>query len=159
MNVKSVTGDRYPATGGRRRRSRVTDDRSPKQGLSLIEVLLALVIIGIGMTVLIATATKCISVARKIRVLETSRELLARVELEHPIQLEDKIEAAAGGGSFSYPDHNYRWERHVEPIGLEEDGLFEIRTTIKWSEQRQESSESVVTYLYVPKERRSFSLR
>lgn len=114
---------------------------------------MALVILGTGLVVLIAAASRCIAVVRKVRNFETSRELLAQVELENPIQLEEKIEDANKSGAFSYPYGGYTWNREVEFVGNEEDGLFEVRTTIGWSERGENVSEKFVTYVYAPEAR------
>jgi prepilin-type N-terminal cleavage/methylation domain-containing protein len=149
--MKKVSCDRCPVTGEDRHRSPVTGHRSPrKSGLTLVEVLMALVILGTGLVVLIAAASRCIAVVRKVRNFETSRELLAQVELENPIQLEEKIEDANKSGSFSHPYSGYTWQREVEFVGHEEDGLFEVRTTIGWSERGENVSEKFVTYVYAP---------
>ncbi|HMP76283.1 MAG TPA: hypothetical protein PKE12_08310 [Kiritimatiellia bacterium] len=120
-------------------------------GLSLVEVLMALVILGTGLTMLIAAASRCIAVVRKVRSLETTRELFGRVELEKPIWVEEEIEDAAGQGSFSGEYSQYRWRREVAEVGEEEDGLWLVTTTISWSERGKENSETVVTYVHWPK--------
>lgn len=124
--------------------------RGSRAGLTLIEVLLALVILGTGLVVIIAAASRCIAVVRKVRNFETSRELIARVDLEKPIPLVEDIEEANGSGSFSGEFSGYGWRREVELVGEEEDALYKVTTTILWSERGQDASESVVTYLYWP---------
>jgi prepilin-type N-terminal cleavage/methylation domain-containing protein len=124
--------------------------RRRRAGLTLVEVLLAIVILGIGLVVLIAAASRCIAVVRKVRNFETSRELLAQVELENPIQLEEDIEDANKSGSFSSPYSGYSWGREVELIGNEEDALYLVSTTIRWAERGQNVAESFVTYVYAP---------
>ncbi|MCZ7591804.1 MAG: prepilin-type N-terminal cleavage/methylation domain-containing protein [Kiritimatiellae bacterium] len=124
--------------------------RRSRTGLSLIEVLMAIVILGIGLTILIAGASRCIAVVRKVRSLETTRELFGRVEVEKPIWVEEDIEDAAGSGSFSGEYSGYQWRRDVEEVGEEEDGLWLVTTTISWSERGQNNSETVVTYVHWP---------
>ncbi len=123
----------------------------PKAGLSLIEVLMAVVILGTGLVMIIASASRCIAVVRKVRSLETTRELFGRVELEKPIWLEEDIEDAAGQGSFTGEYSQYRWRREVQAVGEKEDGLWLVTTTIAWSERGKENSETVATYVHWPK--------
>lgn len=123
----------------------------PRAGLSLIEVLMAVVILGTGLAIIISAASRCVAVARKVRNLETVRELFGRVELEKPIWLEEDIEDAAGEGSFTGEYSAYRWRRSVVQVGDEKDGLWEVTTTISWSERGRENSETVVTYVHWPK--------
>ena len=80
----------------------------------------------------------------------TAQELLARVELENPIHTLKKIEEANDSGHFEMPYVNYSWSRKVESVGLEEDGLYELRTRVDWSDRGQENGEEVVTYVYSP---------
>ncbi|MCS6772406.1 MAG: prepilin-type N-terminal cleavage/methylation domain-containing protein [Kiritimatiellae bacterium] len=122
-----------------------------RDGLSLIEVLMAVVILGTGLVFLISAASRCVAVARKVRNLETCRELFGRVEVEKPIWLEEEIEDAAGEGAFSGEYSSYRWRREVETVGDEKDGLWRVTTTIYWSERGRENSETVVTYVHWPK--------
>jgi hypothetical protein len=72
--------------------------------------------------------------------------------LKYPIQLEEKIENAADSGSLDGPYAGYSWRREVEPVGLEDDYLFQVTTTISWSDSGKNSEESVVTYVHRPEE-------
>lgn len=122
-----------------------------RAGLTLIEVMLALAILGIGLSVLIETASKCLSVVRQSRNYETARHLLGRVELEHMIDKE-KIEKGTEEGSFNDPYSGYHWTRTIDLISKkEEEGLYSIATRVSWSERGETPYEEVVTYLYAPK--------
>ena len=122
-----------------------------KAGLTLIEVMLAVVILGVALVVLVSTAATCLSVAKKARNYETARELLARLELEHPIK-KKKIEDAKGSGSFDGEYSAYTWERDVEFVGLEDDGLWKITSTVRWSESTGQNAEELVTYVHAPQD-------
>lgn len=122
-----------------------------KAGLSLVEVLMALVILGTGLVVIIASASRCVAVVRKVKNLETTRELFGRVEVEKPIWIEEDIEDAAGQGAFTGEYSQYRWRRAVQEVGDEKDGLWLVTTTISWSERGKENAETVVTYVHWPK--------
>lgn len=132
---------RWPSAASRRARA----------GLSLVEVLMAMVILGTGLVMIIASASRAIAVVRKVRSLETTRELFGRVELEKPIWVEEDIKDAAGQGTFSGEYSAYRWKREVQEVGEEEDGLWRVTTTIAWSERGKENSETVTTYVHWPK--------
>jgi prepilin-type N-terminal cleavage/methylation domain-containing protein len=122
---------------------------SRRAGLTLIEVLLALVILGTGLVALVTAAGRCISVARQAKNYETARELLAMVEVENPMLLEEKPEDIAGGGSFSeFP--GFRWTREIVQEGFEEDGLWRVTTTINWTENKSARNEQVVELIYWP---------
>ncbi|MCX7817889.1 MAG: type II secretion system GspH family protein [Kiritimatiellae bacterium] len=133
--------------GGRSRRSR--------RGLTLIETLLAIAILGIALSVLVAAAGQALGVVRRARNLATARHLLDIVELENPIL--DLAEAAGTveSGGFDPPYDAYTWERSVEPmldLMGEETDYYVIRTRLRWSERGRESYEEVVTGAYAPTE-------
>jgi prepilin-type N-terminal cleavage/methylation domain-containing protein len=123
--------------------------RARKTGLTLIEVLVAVVILGSGLVILISAASKCIAVAKNIRNYDTSRELLAVVEREFMDKLleGDKLKDLNDSVSFKSPYTKYRGSYRVEPIGLEQDGLFEVYFTVQWADRGQNVSEETVTYM------------
>lgn len=124
-----------------------------RHGLTLIEVMLALAIVAVGLTAIIAATSRCLSVIAQSRAYETSRHLLARVEVEQPIWLKEKIEPGSESGTFTGDHYGYRWTRDIEIVGRKEDGLFLVRTRVYWSERGRESFDEVQTYLYAPEEK------
>ncbi|HMP90002.1 MAG TPA: prepilin-type N-terminal cleavage/methylation domain-containing protein [Kiritimatiellia bacterium] len=126
-------------------------------GLTLIEVMLALVILTTGLVALVTAAGRCISVARQARNYEIARELLARIEVEKPAILEENVEDIAGSGSFDRPHQNFRWVRSVEQEGFEDDGLWRVETEVLWTEHQSARREKVVTLIYWPEEKKGGS--
>ncbi len=124
-----------------------------RAGLTLIEVLLAVTILGIGIAGLVAAAAKALAVARQAKNYETAREAMARVELKYPLALVEKIKDANDSGSLDSPYQGFRWSREVEQVGLDEDYLFKVTTTISWADAGKNSSESITTYVYRPEEK------
>ncbi len=142
MSVRVPRRDRGPL---RRRRA----------GLTLIETLLAVAILGIALSVLVAAAGQALGVVRRARNFATARHLLDIVELENPIP--DLAEAAGmiESGGFDPPYADYSWERTVEPmldLMGEETGYYLIRTRVRWSDRGQETFEELVTGAYAPTE-------
>jgi prepilin-type N-terminal cleavage/methylation domain-containing protein len=129
-----------------------------RAGLTLIEVMLALVILGMGMVALVTAAGRAISVARQAKNFDTARELLARVEVEQPMMLEEEVEDIAGSGSFESPYEAFSWTRTVEPEGFEEDGLWRVETEIKWTEDQRGKKERVATLIYWPEDKEGGSV-
>jgi prepilin-type N-terminal cleavage/methylation domain-containing protein len=132
--------------------------RDSRAGLTLIEVMLALVILGMGMVALVTAAGRCISVARQAKNFDTARELLAQVEVEKPMMLEENVEDIAGSGSFESPNDGFSWTRTIEQHGYEEDGLWEVVTEIKWTEDERAKRESVNTLIYWPEDKEGGSV-
>lgn len=123
-----------------------------KRGLTLVEVLLALAILGIGLFVLITAASRCLSVARQAKQYEIARRLMARVNLEEPLQLKEEITEDTESGTFGYDYPGYTWNRKIEQA-LEDDdesGLFKVTTWVSWTDARGVGFEKVVSYLYAP---------
>lgn len=115
--------------------------------------MLALVILGIGLTVLISTASKCLAVVKQSRNYETARHLLALVEMEFKnktLELEPGQDLEDGSGDVAFPEsdqYNGRWEVMTE--GDEKDGLKKVVFRVSWSERGANPCEEVTTYLYV----------
>jgi hypothetical protein len=106
--------------------------------------------------VLVATASRCLSVARKARNYENARRLLGRIELENPLAGKE-IEEETDSGTFPSPYSNYKWRREIAMEGEEEDGLFRITMSVSWSARGKDIAETVVTYLQVPEDQRGGS--
>ncbi|HMP74451.1 MAG TPA: prepilin-type N-terminal cleavage/methylation domain-containing protein [Kiritimatiellia bacterium] len=123
-----------------------------RAGLTLVEVILAVAILGIGLTALVTAASRTLHVLRQAKNLDTARELFGLLEATKPIQLEDKMEDAAGSGTFPRPYQNYRWTRDVEIVGDEEDGLWQLIVSIMWTENNRPRKETVHTYVFWPEE-------
>ena len=120
------------------------------RGFTLIEVMLAILILGIGLAVLVNSASRCLAVVKAARLYEDARHLIARVELEFPIDREEFSEGQ-DSGRFDGRYGEYRWEREVILSGEEEDGFYEVATRILWSETgNRKGQEEIVTYMYVP---------
>ena len=122
------------------------------KGLTLIEVMLSIIILGIGSGALMLATARCISVVSKARHYSTAQRLILRVGAENPLtrgELRDEIES----GDF---DDGYKWEREVvESENEDREGLYTVRTRVSWSTRGKERFEEVVTWHYIePEEER-----
>ncbi len=131
----------------RRKGTKAQRHKGARIGLTLIEVMLALVVIGTGLVALVVTVSRCLAVPRLAWHYNTARELFGVLEAEEPLALEEDIEDAAGSGTFEHPYNGYRWERSVEEVGEEEDGLWKVTTTIRWQDHQRALDETLVTYV------------
>lgn len=122
--------------------------------MTLVEVMLAVTIVSMGLTVLVAAAAGSLRVAVKAKQYEQARQLFSRLELEEPMQL-DEVEEGTETGTFSDPYEAYNWERDIRMIGKEEDEIFEITTSVLWEGRNKVLRESVTTLLHVPTARRA----
>ncbi len=120
-----------------------------KTGLTLIEVMLAMVILSIGASALLMAMSRCLSVVRTARSREVARELIARVDVENPIESVDMDESSESG-TFEDMD-GYRWHRDIQIVDQEErPGLFLVTTRVQWAEHGRDAFEEITGYRYAP---------
>ncbi len=125
--------------------------RRPRSGMSLIEVLAAMAILGIGLAVLIQSVARCLEVVHKTRNYETARYLFQRLNLEHPLGVNEQIADGVQEGQFDEPHEGYTWIREITSIGLETEPLYQVTTRITWSDDGgRESSQETTTLVFKP---------
>jgi prepilin-type N-terminal cleavage/methylation domain-containing protein len=118
-------------------------------GLTLVEVMLAIVILGIGAGTLMTATARCMAVATKSKHYSRAHRLIMQVGAENPLTRGD-IDDGTESGSF---DDGYSWEREIiESEEEDREGLYTVRTRVSWSARGRESFEEVTSYLYIPPE-------
>jgi Tfp pilus assembly protein PilV len=120
-------------------------------GLTLVEVLLAVAILGAGLTIMLTGAARCVSVMKVSKKYQEARWTLQRGELEYPVSVTNEIEDIKVSPQ-TYPN-GLTFERDVddEPTAEEEqDGLYVVRSKVTWTEKGRELSEELVRYVYHP---------
>ncbi|MCC7299950.1 MAG: prepilin-type N-terminal cleavage/methylation domain-containing protein [Verrucomicrobia bacterium] len=122
-----------------------------KKGLTLIEVLLAVVILGIGSGVLLLATARCLAIISKSQRYGTAQRLIQQVEAENPLPRE-KLDTEIQSGTFG-DEKGYRWEREIiEPEDEYRKGLYTVRTRVSWSDRGRESFEEVTVWRYIPQQ-------
>lgn len=120
-----------------------------RQGFTLIEVLIALVILGVSVASLMEATARCMSVIGHARKLEIARGLMDRVDAENPILSVD-MEEGSESGDFDDAE-GYTWFREIVMDDEENrPGLFVVTTRVQWSDSGREAFEEVVTFKYCP---------
>jgi len=123
--------------------------KKKRTGMTLIEVLLAIVILSIGVSALMLALGRCLSLVRTARNREVARALARRVQTENPIDRKE-IEESSESGSFDDAPE-YEWIRTVEPVDEElHPGLFWVITKVQWSQQGRNVTEEIAAYVYAP---------
>lgn len=123
-----------------------------KKGLTLIEVMLAVVILGIGAGVLLLATARCLAVITKSQRYSTAERLILQVGAEHPLTRSSEIKTGTESGTFD-DEKGYRWEREItEPEDENRKGLYTVRTRVSWSDRGRSSFEEVTTLLFIKPE-------
>ncbi len=129
-----------------------------RRAFTLIEVLLAMLILGLSVTALLAAVSQALGVARRARIYDQARGLIERVDLENPLALEEDLFEGTTGGSFSGGPDGYSWQRTIELVDTggantifdDPVGLFKVTTRVIWGQRGRDGFEEVVTYTYRP---------
>ena len=143
MTRAGQRGSRSGTGGGRR------------AGLTLIEVLLAVVILGSALVALVEAASRALAVVRQARNYELARRMLGQVEAENPLRLKDEIVAGQENGGFEDGPPGWSWTRTIEDLGEgdeQREGLYRMTTRVFWSQGERRGMEEVVQMLHVPED-------
>ncbi len=126
-----------------------------RAGLTLIEVLIAAAILGVGMTALLTASSRCLAVMRAAKQYQEAQWALNLGELEHPVLM------VTSGGLEIDPETQWAvsatrygngliFTREVEEAHPEEeDGLYLLRTRVSWSRDERSGYEEIVRYVFV----------
>jgi prepilin-type N-terminal cleavage/methylation domain-containing protein len=120
-----------------------------KTGLTLIEVLIALVILSVGVASMMLAMSRCLAVVRTARQRDVARSLLWLMEVDYPID-KTSIDEISETGEFEEVE-GYTWLREVVMDDEElRPGLFLVITRVQWSSRGRESFEEIIGYTYAP---------
>ena len=119
--------------------------------MTLLEVLIAMVILSITAAGLVLATLDCMAVIRVARQREVARALMYRIDLENPIETVDMNEQYDSGTFDEEGDFSYRWTRDITMVDQEErPGLFLVHKRVQWSDRGKESFVEVQEYVYAP---------
>ena len=77
--------------------------------MTLVEVMLAVVILGMALGGLVEAASRALAVVRQARNYELARRMLGRVEAENPLRLLDEIVPGTESGGFDGGPAGWSW--------------------------------------------------
>lgn len=121
--------------------------------MTLVEVLLAVVILGVSLVALVDAASRALAVVRQAHNYEMARRMLGRVDAENPLRLMDEIQAGQESGGFEGGPSGWSWTRTFEDFGADDEqkeGLFLLTTRVFWSKGDRKGMEETAQMLYVP---------
>ena len=120
-----------------------------KNGITLVEVLLSIIILSIGIAVLMLATSKCLSVLKSAKNQNIVQNLIQELNVEYPIVKVDLQELYESGNFKKYD--NFSWSREIEMVDEDDNpGLFLIKTKIYWTERGKNIFEEVNYYIYAP---------
>lgn len=128
-----------------------------KSGFTLIEAMIALMLLTVGLLVLLTGASRCLAVMRSAKNYQTAQWVMGCGEAEHPLAYTNDITDLVVDPPITYLD-TFKFGRTVkekdESLPEErKDYLYIITTRVSWSEKGDEASEEVVRYIYEPKKK------
>ena len=128
---------------------------NPKSGMTLVEVLLATVILAAGLTSLLVGISSCLSVMRASREFATAQWVLGMGELKYPIRGVEELEDLNIDGDDSIAD-GFTFSREVEEKELEgdeeDDGLYVVHTRVTWGAGKEGEREEVTRLVWMKPE-------
>jgi hypothetical protein len=121
--------------------------------MTLVEVLLAVVILGTSAMVLMTAASRCLAVIRIARNYHTARNIFDLGELEYPVIHSEKeheiynlnLDPVDYGNGFSFT--RQAEEKSSDPEGFQA-GLYVVRTRVAWADRGNQVAEETLSYLY-----------
>jgi len=120
---------------------------SSKTAFTLLEVLLAVVLLGASLTVFLNAASTSLAFIHEAKNYERARNYFHLLELREPLDLENLEEGRDSGNLDVDGPGRVTWTRIITQVGKEGDEFFLIRTEVGWGEG---FAESIETYLHKP---------
>jgi prepilin-type N-terminal cleavage/methylation domain-containing protein len=122
-----------------------------KQGLTLIEVVLAAAILSMCLAGMLVCLSRCMAVMRASKRYHEAVKVLGMGDVKHTPRLDKSIEEIEVAGDSDIVE-GYTYSRLLEeeetPFDPEEDHIYMIRTRVTWEDSNYERYHEVVQYLY-----------
>lgn len=114
--------------------------------MTLVEVILAVLIMGVSLGVLMASATHCLKIMTLAKNYQKAEWTLGMGEADYPLIITNELEEIEVAPE-TY-DNGFTFERTVEDEDEDEDDLWLVTTRISWSDKGREVSDTVTQYIY-----------
>jgi type II secretion system protein I len=116
-----------------------------QHAFTLLEVVIAVVILGAAMLVLMEGLAGSLNAVDSIRNTNTATELLA-IKLAE-LQQQQDLEEGSEEGDFEETQPGFKWSTEIE-LSPDLTDLYDVKITVAWTEHGQTASDSIETYLY-----------
>ena len=118
-----------------------------REGMTLVEVLLATVILGSGLLVLMTAIGRCLRVYRVAGELQQVQWVIGKGEMKYPLYDATEPVEDLTVSEDSELVEGYTFSREVED-DEDEDGLYVVRTRVTWGSGGEGQNEEIVRYIY-----------
>lgn len=121
------------------------------EAFTLIEVMLAMLILGVALGVLLTGASRCLAVMKVAQNYQTAQWVMGMGEQEYPPSYTNDIKEL--NVEPKRYENGFVFSRTVED-DEDEDGIFVLRTRVQWTERNKEAYEENVRLVYDEKSRK-----
>lgn len=123
-----------------------------RSGMTLVEVLLASALLGLGLVTLLGGLTSCLAIMRASREYQQAQWALSLGELVHPLTVAKDLEELEVPPDDSLVE-GFTFERTLDDKEVvdeaEDDGLYTVRTRIFWGTGGEGQSDELVSYVWM----------
>jgi prepilin-type N-terminal cleavage/methylation domain-containing protein len=121
-----------------------------KRGFTLVEVLLATLILSLALVALLTGASRCLAVMKQAKQYQTAQWTLGLGEVDYPMEATNDVKQLAVD-DVAYPN-GCTYSRIVED-DEDEDGLYVVRIRVTWPGRGNVMKEEVVRYVFEQKKK------
>ena len=119
--------------------------------MTLVEVLLAAALLGLGLVTLLGGLSSCLAVMRASREFQSAQWALSLGELTYPVTEVKEVEDLNVDADSSLVE-GFTFSRTVDPKEVvdeqTDDGLYVVRTRIAWGAGGEGQAEELVSYIW-----------
>lgn len=120
-------------------------------GMTLVEVLLAIAILGSSLVALLVACSRCLAVMKVAQMYQGAQWTMGAAEVDHPIYETNDVKSLVVE-SEEYPG-GYEYSRVLDDEPFDEKhNLYLMRIRVKWKDRGSDTMEEVVRCFYQPEE-------
>jgi prepilin-type N-terminal cleavage/methylation domain-containing protein len=122
-----------------------------RSGMTLVEVILAIAILGSSMVALLVASSRCLTAMKAAQRYQGAQWTMGAAEVDFPIHETNEVESLVVE-PHEYPG-GYEYSRVLDDVPFDEKhSLYLMRIRVKWADRGGETVEEVVRCFYQPKD-------
>lgn len=119
-----------------------------KRGFTLVEVLLATVILSVSLVALLTGASRCLAVMKGAKNYQMAQWVMGQGEVDSPLMATNDVKSLAYEHEY---DNGFKYVRTVDDDD-DKDSLYLVRIVVTWSDRPGAPHEEVVRYVLEQKQ-------